>query len=352
MAANKVVFGTTTIIDITDTTLTPDKALDGYDFYDAAGVKQTGTTSIRSASDVTVSGATVTVPSGAYASQVQKSVATGSAGTPTATKGTVSNHAVSVTPSVTNTTGYITGGTKTGTAVTVSASELVSGTKSISENGTGIDVTNFATIDVSVPTGGDVVQDEDGYVVLDDDGQGLGVVPFTASRNGTYNAPSGFAYNPVTVNVPSSWTKIAEANYQVSTTGTSSTTIATLATGHSELWTSDKWVYVRVRDTEGKRDGYFYGSDQFFYNIIPVNHTTTTNTTTALRIYIRYSGGNYAASPATGSTGYGVYADCIYSNGDIRIRSRYSSSSSLTIDSTYKVEAYILNPSDSIPIFE
>lgn len=77
----------------------------------------------------------------------------GSAGTPTATKGTVSNHSVSVTPRVTNSTGYITGGTKSGTAVTVSASELVSGTKSITENGTGIDVTNYAAVDVNVSGG-------------------------------------------------------------------------------------------------------------------------------------------------------------------------------------------------------
>lgn len=76
---------------------------------------------------------------------------TGTAGTPTAAKGTVSNHSVTVTPSVTNTTGYITGGTKTGTAVTVSASELVSGTKTIDSNGTGIDVTNYATVTVAVP---------------------------------------------------------------------------------------------------------------------------------------------------------------------------------------------------------
>lgn len=74
----------------------------------------------------------------------------GTAGTPIATKGTVSNHAISVTPSVTNTTGYITGSTKTGTAVSVAASELVSGTKSITENGTGIDVTNYASVDVGV----------------------------------------------------------------------------------------------------------------------------------------------------------------------------------------------------------
>ena len=74
----------------------------------------------------------------------------GTAGTPTATKGSVSNHSISVTPSVTNTTGYITGGTKTGTAVTVTASELVSGNKSITDNGTNIDVTNYATVSVAL----------------------------------------------------------------------------------------------------------------------------------------------------------------------------------------------------------
>lgn len=76
-------------------------------------------------------------------------VATGTAGTPTATKGTVSNHSVTVTPSVTNVTGYITGGTKTGTAVTVSASELVSGSQTITSNGT-VNVTNLASVNVDI----------------------------------------------------------------------------------------------------------------------------------------------------------------------------------------------------------
>ena len=74
----------------------------------------------------------------------------GTAGTPTAIKGTASNHSVAVTPSVTNTTGYITGGTKTGTAVTVTAEELASGTKIITSNGEGIDVVGYLDVDVSV----------------------------------------------------------------------------------------------------------------------------------------------------------------------------------------------------------
>ena len=103
----------------------------------------------RSSTDLTASGATVTVPSGYYQSQASKAVASGTAGTPSATKGTVSNHSVSVTPSVTNSTGYISGGTKTGTAVTVSASELVSGSETKTANGT-YDVTNLASLVVAL----------------------------------------------------------------------------------------------------------------------------------------------------------------------------------------------------------
>lgn len=96
------------------------------------------------------------VAAGKYTTGAVKVAAmpSGAAGTPTATKGTVSSHSVSVTPSVTNSAGYISGGTVTGTAVTVSASELVSGTKSISSNGTGIDVTNYEKVDVNVSGGG------------------------------------------------------------------------------------------------------------------------------------------------------------------------------------------------------
>lgn len=87
-----------------------------------------------------------------YKPVVVNAMPAGTAGTPTATKGAVSNHSVSVTPSVTNSTGYISGGTKTGTAVTVSASELVSGSETKTANGT-YDVTNLAELVVNVSGG-------------------------------------------------------------------------------------------------------------------------------------------------------------------------------------------------------
>ena len=187
--------------------------------YIGSGITQ------RSSTDLTTSGATVTVPSGYYGAQATKSVSSltlptstsstissgytkkatisrststkylnigtgynsaggyyeisaipdGTAGTPTATKGTVSSNSITVTPSVTNTTGYITGSTINGTAVTVSASELVSGNKSITANGTGIDVTNYATVSVSV-SGGTV------------NNQDKSVTPTTSQQTVTYDS--------------------------------------------------------------------------------------------------------------------------------------------------------------------
>lgn len=109
----------------------------------------------RSSSDVHFfddDGYYVAGPPGFYDGNISVEITSGTAGTPTATKGTVSNHSVSVTPSVTNATGYITGGTKTGTAVTVSASELVSGSQTITNNQT-VDVTNLAEVVVNVASG-------------------------------------------------------------------------------------------------------------------------------------------------------------------------------------------------------
>lgn len=142
--------------DTSDATLTSGaQMLSPYTAY-SKGTKYTGSITTRTSSNVTASGATVTIPAGYYASQVTKSVSSGTAGTPTATKGSVSNHSVSITPSVTNTSGYITGSTKTGTAVSVSASELVSGNKEITANGTNIDVADYATVSVNVAGSTDI----------------------------------------------------------------------------------------------------------------------------------------------------------------------------------------------------
>ena len=74
-----------------------------------------------------------------------------SVGFPIATKGVVTNHMISIEPEVETSGGYIIAGFIGVTAVTVSESELVSGNKEITSNGTNIDVTNYATASVAVP---------------------------------------------------------------------------------------------------------------------------------------------------------------------------------------------------------
>ena len=162
---------TITAVDLSDDTVTAAHLETGYTAHDANGnaiVGQLnpgggGTVNLQTKSVTytpTTSQQSDTVTYGSGYDGLEKvnvtvnAMPSGTAGTPSATKGTVSNHAISVTPSVTNTTGYITGSTKTGSAVTVSASELVSGTLQISQNGTGIDVTNYQKVDVAVSGGG------------------------------------------------------------------------------------------------------------------------------------------------------------------------------------------------------
>lgn len=153
----------------------------------------------------------------------------------------------------------------------------------------------------------------------------------------------------------SSWTKVAETSCQASTTSTSAATAITWATGHSEIWTSDKVVYIRIRDTAGKRYGYFYGTDTFFLNAYPVNDSSSTsnNSSNIISTIWSYANqGDFNCRYGYSTTGYGVYPDTFYPDGRIRIRKRYSSSYSLTIDGTYKIEVYLLDPAGGVPIFE
>ncbi len=129
---NKVVFGSATLVDLTGTTATADKILQGYGAFGADGAWMNGTATQGGGSgdgyvwqdgngyvhlsdeqgtqtiidSLTVSSSgTTTAPTGHAYSPV--TVPSGTAGTPTASKGTVSNHAITVTPSVTNSTGWI-----------------------------------------------------------------------------------------------------------------------------------------------------------------------------------------------------------------------------------------------------
>lgn len=123
--------GTATFVDTSDASLdNGNKMLNGVTSY-ANGVKYTGTIASKSASDLTVSGATVTVPAGNYETQATKSVASGSATAPASISGTSASvstgtntltltKTVSVTPSVS--AGYVSSGTAGNSSVSLTAS--------------------------------------------------------------------------------------------------------------------------------------------------------------------------------------------------------------------------------------
>lgn len=123
--------GTASFHDTSDATLdSGDKMLASNTAY-ANGTKYTGTIATKSASDLTASGATVTVPSGYYASNATKSVSSGSAKGPTSVSGTSASvstgtntltltKSVSITPVVT--AGYVSSGTAQNATVTLTAS--------------------------------------------------------------------------------------------------------------------------------------------------------------------------------------------------------------------------------------
>lgn len=124
--------GTAKFIEPSGSTLTNgNQMLENIKSFNAEGVEITGTIPSRSASDLTASGATVTVPAGNYGTQATKSVATGSATAPNSISGTSATvstgtntltltKSVSVTPAVTP--GYVASATAGNSSVSLTAS--------------------------------------------------------------------------------------------------------------------------------------------------------------------------------------------------------------------------------------
>lgn len=129
----------TVLIDISEDTVTAARLLNGYTAHDKSGAQITGNIATKTASDMIVSGGTVTAPAGYYASAQSKSVA----------NGTITN----------NTSGGASSGTiNRGSQIKIGAgyyssdnyytAQANSGTKAISQAGT-TSVDGYAYVDVA-----------------------------------------------------------------------------------------------------------------------------------------------------------------------------------------------------------
>ena len=134
-------------------TATVDQVLSGTTFTSTNGLKLTGTIETKSNNDISVNGATITVPSGYYANEMNKSVATVTQATPSIS---IDSSGL-ITASVTQSAGYVSAGTKEATKT------IPTETKTITENGTYTPSSGkyFSSVTVNTPVGyksGDVVK--------------------------------------------------------------------------------------------------------------------------------------------------------------------------------------------------
>ena len=150
MAISKIIYKSsaedtgTVWMDTTDKTVAADKMVSGITALKNDGTTVTGNLTSRSSSDLTASGATVTVPAGVYSSQASKAVSSGSATAPASISGTSATvstgtntltltKTVSVTPSVT--AGYVSSGTAGNSSVSLTASVNTRSSSDLSASG-------------------------------------------------------------------------------------------------------------------------------------------------------------------------------------------------------------------------
>lgn len=219
---NKIIINGTTYIDLSADTVTAATMLatvpgtsTAVTAHDKNGATITGTIASKAASNVTVSGATVTIPAGYYASEVTKTVSSGSVTlsdpsisiTPTATliaSGTNANKiqisgSGSATVSATVTAGYISSVTDTGnvnaTASAVVAAEDLDTDLKAANIKTGVKIFNTTgtfTADATA-TAGEILSTKTAYV---NGSKITGTMANNGSNNVTVTSKAGTTIPP------------------------------------------------------------------------------------------------------------------------------------------------------------
>lgn len=143
----------------------------------------------------------------------------------------------------------------------------------------------------------------------------------------------------------SSYELLDSTEVTASTTSTSATRVLSWQAAGISASEYPFFSLVRIRDKAGPREGYFYGSDNFYFS-------KGTGSATGARLLLRYAtGGAWSPYSYASTTGYGVYIYALSTGSSfttITINSRYNSSYSSTIDGTYSVEWYRLNSPNNV----
>ena len=163
------------------------------------------------------------------------------------------------------------------------------------------------------------------------------VQSLSVTQNGTYTAPSGQAYSPVTVNVSGGgYTLLGSAEFTVNTTSTSAIDVGTIDCG-SSWYTSDKIIMVTVRDKAGKRNGYFTSHISYLINQNAKNGSSSTMSFFGPACIYANSSGVYQRLSAYN----GVYGYRITSAGVVTVRA--AANAKMTINGTYVCEVWALD---------
>ena len=180
-------------IDTSDATATSGDILSGKTAY-VDGEKVTGTIATKTSSNITVSGATVTVPSGYYSAQVSKAVITVSQATPVIT---INSATGLITAEAIQSAGYVVAGTKSGTKQLAfqAAQTITPGTtnKTIAANTYLGGVQTIKGDANLVPS--NIVSGKSIFGVVGTATVGGGENPFTWTVSKISNASYGFALN-------------------------------------------------------------------------------------------------------------------------------------------------------------